>query len=179
MTARLEVVLGPPGPVSFGRRARGPSVELDPGIGAQAQIQGAQEARRRGDLGRTRARATRSAGPDAALFRRIRRLTATRRAGVTLSMRRQFTLEAQQLLHEVEVRRYIGLATADQIERVVQVEAALVHQVGHGYRDRARYAGQTVHQHTFVRAARLLCKRAKNTLSMLFSFFLLYYCLFI
>lgn len=47
MRRDLKLVLGPPRPVSFRRRARRPPVELDPRVGTEAQIEGTQETRRR------------------------------------------------------------------------------------------------------------------------------------
>lgn len=136
----------PPGPVSFSRSACGPPVKLDARIGTETQVKGTQEA----------AGSTGGPGAAATLALAARGLDAL--GGRGSPMIPELALEAVKLLHEVEVWRYVGLAAAYQVESVVQIQAALVHQVGHGYRHRARYTGQTVHQHALVRISGFLCK---------------------
>lgn len=71
----------------------------------------------------------------------------------------ELLLEVVQLLHEVEVGCDVRLALADQVEGVVQVQAALVHEVGdcdgHGTRD----AGEAVHQDALLAGTGLVCNQ--------------------
>lgn len=124
--------------VSFGRGAGSPPVELDARIGTDTKFQGTQVAA--GGARGTGAAATLSvaAGLDT--------LGHGRRPVIP-----ELALEAVKLFHEVEVRSYVGFTAAHQVKCVVQVQAALVHEVGDGYRDRARYTSDAVDQYTLVR----------------------------
>ena len=65
--------------------------------------------------------------------------------GATLRTGRiELALEIQQLSHEVEIGRNVGLAPPHEIVGVVQRHGQLVHQVGHRDGHRTRYSGQTV-----------------------------------
>lgn len=136
----LKVVLRRPGPVSIGRRAGGPPVELDPRVRTEAQVQGAEEAR-----------AGLLAGAPGARGLLLLLLL------VGVAVLAELALEAQELLHEVEVGGYVGLAAAHEVERVVHAEVALVHEVGDGYGDRPGDPGETVDEDALVGVARLLC----------------------
>ena len=61
------------------------------------------------------------------------------------ALRVQLPFEIQQLAHEVEVGRDVGLLAAHKVVRVVQAHRHLVHQVGHRDCHRARDPCQTVH----------------------------------
>lgn len=74
----------------------------------------------------------------------------------------KLALEGLQLLHEVEVWRYVRFPITHQHEGVVQAECACVHQIGEGHRHGARHARQAVDQHCWARRARFLCKQRKE-----------------
>lgn len=65
-------------------------------------------------------------------------------AVVAGSVAPQRPLKVQQLTHEVEVGRNVGLLPLDKVVGVVQGEVESLHQVGHRDRDGATDAGQAV-----------------------------------
>lgn len=68
----------------------------------------------------------------------------------------QRPLKVQELAHEVEVWRDVGLFPLDEVVGVVERQVELLHQVGHGDGHRAADAGQTVHQDAALLGARLV-----------------------
>ena len=143
----LKFVLGPSRPVSFSRCASRPPIEFDTRIWTQSQINRTEKTWRwtiAGTTGMTRANAT--------LIVSL----------VTISATLQLSLEAMKLLHEVEIGSDVGFTASYEIECIVQAEAAFMHEVGDSYRYRTRYACETMHQNTLVRASRFLCKIHKN-----------------
>ncbi len=84
-------------------------------------------------------------------------------AGAALRTGRvELALKVEQLAHEVEIGRDVGLAPAHEVVGVVERHGQLVHQVGHRDRHRTRDAGQTVHQHALLTIARRLCRREQK-----------------
>lgn len=79
-----------------------------------------------------------------------------RRVVVAGAVEAQRPLEVQQLTHEVEVGRDVGLFPLDEVVGVVERQVELLHQVGHGDRHRAADAGQAVHQDAALLGAGLV-----------------------
>lgn len=73
-------------------------------------------------------------------------LVVGRGAVVAGAVEAQRPLKVQQLPHEVEVGRDVGLLALDEVVGVVEGQVELLHQVGHGDRHRAADASQAVHQ---------------------------------
>jgi len=86
----------------------------------------------------------------------VRRNAAAREPGA--GSQAQLALEGQQLLHEVEVGRYIRLPVPHHREGVVETQAPRVHQVGERHGHRARNSGQAVDQHHRACGPRFLCE---------------------
>lgn len=74
----------------------------------------------------------------------------------------QLLLERVQLPHEVEVGRNVGLAVAHHVERVVQTQVHLVHEVCDGDGNWAGDASKAVDQHALLAVASLVCGQKKN-----------------
>lgn len=79
-------------------------------------------------------------------WRREKQLLIGGRVVVTGAVETQSPLKVQELPHEVEVGRDVGLLPLDKVVGVVERKVELLHQVGHRYRDAATNTSQAVHQ---------------------------------
>lgn len=70
------------------------------------------------------------------------------RAVVTGTVQTQRPLKVQELAHKVEVGGNVGLFPLDKVVRIIERKIQSLHQIGHGDRDRAADAGQTVDQNS-------------------------------
>lgn len=131
----LEIVLGPPMPVSFRRSAGCPPVEFNSRVWTESQVERTQEA----GCGTT----TRSAGSTSTDTPLIISLDS-------ISLVPEFFFETVKLLHEVEIGGNVCFSAAHQIEGVVETESALVHEVSDGNRDGSGDTSQAVDQDSFV-----------------------------
>lgn len=73
----------------------------------------------------------------------------------------QRPLKVQQLAHEIEIGRNVGLFPLDEVVGVVQGEVEPLHQVGHGDRHRAADARQAVDQDSTLLRPSLICGDGK------------------
>ena len=71
-------------------------------------------------------------------------LARRRYAVVARALQAQRALKVQELAHEVEVGRDVGLLHLDDVVGVVHGQVELLHQVGHCYCHRATDASQAV-----------------------------------
>lgn len=130
---RLEVPLRSPHVVSFIRRARGPSVELDSRIRTDADLrQGTQKLGVLAAFATFRESAVRTLLGLALLHLALVLLLLLdlrheRERALRRHVEFQFFLEVVQLLHEVEVGGDVRFALPDQVKRVVQIQRAFVH----------------------------------------------------
>lgn len=67
------------------------------------------------------------------------------------------SLKVEQLPHEVEVGRDVGLFALDKVIGIVERQAKVLHQVGHRHRHRPANASQAVHQHPTPLRAGFIC----------------------
>lgn len=82
-------------------------------------------------------------------------------AVVAGSVAPQCPLKVQQLTHEVEVGRNVGLLPLDKVVGIVQGEVESLHQVGHCDRDGAADAGQAVDQDATALGTSLVWKTTR------------------
>lgn len=81
---------------------------------------------------------------------------------VTGAAQPQSPLKVQQLTHEVEVGRNVGLLHLDDIVGVVHGQVELLHEVGHRHRDRAADPRQAMHQDAAVLPPCFICVETKR-----------------
>ena len=74
----------------------------------------------------------------------------------------QSLLEIQQLTHEGEVGRDVGLALFDEVVGLVETHGLLGHEVGHGDGNGATDPRQAVHQHALLVAPCLVCNTQRK-----------------
>lgn len=84
----------------------------------------------------------------------VQRLCGGHHPVIAGALQAQGALKVQELAHEVEVGRDVGLLHLDNVVGVVHGQVELLHEVGYGYRHRTADAGQTVDQDaTFLTAS--------------------------